>query len=416
MPYSSAPTAEKPSPRLHLGYLDGLRGLAALYIVMHHTFLEGQGDGTGLSPRLALATMWLHLGPAAVGVFIVLSGFCLMLPVARSQDRHQPGGTAQFFKRRAWRILPPYYAALALCLLLIAFVPDLGHPVPGSRWNAALPAFRADVLLSHLLLLHNLRWDWNWKIDYPMWSVSTEWEIYFLFGLVLLPLWRRFGVGSVLGTTFLLALVLDPLFPQAKFVYGFLFAMGMTGAAFCFPSASENTPWRDRLPWGLLAAGSALLFVGTLKICAASSLCQRLFLGDDLVGLGTMALLIYGVQHLSRGPAQNPLIRLLQARPTVLLGTFSYSLYLIHAPVLAVFNIERRHENWSNTQAILLNFLIGLPLCLLIAYLFHLAFEKPFLRFRAASGKTELLRTPTSVVIDAPAEGATVAGWESSPP
>lgn len=367
-------------PRLHLSYLDGVRGLAALYIVAHHAYMEGRGDEKGLSPWIDLATQWLYPGPSAVGVFIVLSGFCLMLPVVRSTDGRLPGGLRDFLRRRARRILPPYYAAMALSLLLIAFVPDLGCMMPNSRWNNSLPAFQPGVLLSHLFLLHNLNADWLWKIDYPMWSVSTEWEIYFVFGLVLLPLWKRFGFWGVLLVTFVLAKLLDPTFHYAAFVYLFLFALGMTGAEIGFPKGSASERRLSSVPWGGLAAGLGALFALTFPFCASNAFSQAIFLSDDLVGLATMCLLVYGAREIQEGHACAPVMRILQSRPIVMLGTFSYSLYLCHAPLLALLNIARRHAHLSNGEAIALLLGLGLPLCLFASYIFYLAFERPFLR------------------------------------
>ena len=73
---------------LHLPFLDGVRGYAALYVVMHHAWNEmGWQDANKQLPG------WLqHLmsffapGTYGVAVFIVLSGYCLMLPAARAAD------------------------------------------------------------------------------------------------------------------------------------------------------------------------------------------------------------------------------------------------------------------------------------------------------------------------------------------
>ena len=67
-------------------------------------------------------------GHYAVAVFIVLSGFCLMLPVTRDPNGRLPGGFAAYLGRRARRILPPYYAALGMCWIAIALIPALRQP------------------------------------------------------------------------------------------------------------------------------------------------------------------------------------------------------------------------------------------------------------------------------------------------
>jgi len=99
-------------PRVKLEFLDGLRGLAAFYVLLHHLY-----DPFGIPRALTYPLSILRFGHYAVGAFIVLSGYCLMLPIVRSTDGKISGGTFHFFKRRAMRILPPYYAALILSLV-----------------------------------------------------------------------------------------------------------------------------------------------------------------------------------------------------------------------------------------------------------------------------------------------------------
>jgi peptidoglycan/LPS O-acetylase OafA/YrhL len=112
----------------------------------------------------------------AVALFIVLSGFCLMLPVVRHGAEIQ-GGAWQFFKRRARRILPPYYFALAISLLLIWTV--IGQKT-NTHWDASLPA-DGKAIWTHLLLLQDVFQDTSARINHVMWSISVEWRIYFLF-------------------------------------------------------------------------------------------------------------------------------------------------------------------------------------------------------------------------------------------
>src|SRR6185369_16490784 len=101
-PFSSAP---------RLAHLDGLRAVAAGYVVMFHAVLGFTGSElTG--PWRALRRVFAF-GHEAVAIFIVLSGYCLMLPAARSHPARLTSTTGDFLRRRALRILPPYFAALA---------------------------------------------------------------------------------------------------------------------------------------------------------------------------------------------------------------------------------------------------------------------------------------------------------------
>src|SRR5437016_5916610 len=137
------------STRIRLDFLDGLRGLAALYVVLSHVYSEitWNGGAAHLSHTLLHLLKPLSYGRYAVDVFIVLSGYCLMLPVARSADGKLRGGAGEYLKRRARRILPPYYAALALTLALAALVPWLRQGT-GEYWDQSLPAFKPDVIVS----------------------------------------------------------------------------------------------------------------------------------------------------------------------------------------------------------------------------------------------------------------------------
>ena len=403
MPVSALePPMKSPMPpRLRLDYLDGLRGLAALYVVLHHAYY-GLTAEASLPPTLAKLTYWLYLGHSAVDIFIVLSGYCLMLPVVRSG--RLTGGTGQFLRRRARRILPPYFAALAVSLLAIALLPplhDLTHPQ--ALWNVALPAFTPGVIVSHLLLIHNFVPAWHSKIDYPMWSVATEWQIYFLFPWVLLPVWKRFGAGAAVTAGFVIGLV--PLFLFFSRFSGVspqflgLFALGMAAADLNFSDKPTLTRWRERLPWGSLAAlGLVVLIVVSLK---HSSWPQEVAMKDVLVGLATACLLVACTraltrrhetatdQHPERGHG-SPALRLMESRPAVLLGTFSYSLYLVHAPVLAVCQAALRPLHLSAAEGLALMLGGGVPLALLVSFAFHLAFEKPFLSRALAQAEKKL--------------------------
>lgn len=80
-----------------------------------------------------------------------------------------------------------------------------------------------------------------------------------------------------------------------------------------------------------------------------------------------------------RNTRQSPLLRLLEARWSVELGAFSYSLYLTHYPLLAWADAILRSWGCGSDARLALLLLVASPLCLLAAYLFHLVFERPFL-------------------------------------
>src|SRR5437773_6783400 len=122
--------AMNPAARQRVVGLDGIRGLAALFVVVNHIFLRAfPGYPADNAPFWAAGFIY---GRFAVVVFIVLSGFSLSVAPARAGWRLD--GVSKFARRRAWRILPPYWAALVFSLLMSWFVvAQPGWPIPTGR-------------------------------------------------------------------------------------------------------------------------------------------------------------------------------------------------------------------------------------------------------------------------------------------
>jgi peptidoglycan/LPS O-acetylase OafA/YrhL len=375
------PQAAAPTILIRLDYLDGLRGLAALYVVLNHASPATWAGGP-LPHVILTGIKLLAFGHFAVAVFIILSGYCLMLPVARSADNRLRGGSGEYLRRRAWRILPPYYAALLVTLLLLKLAPQL-NVRSGTVWDGVLPAFRTDVLLSHLFLVHNLLDQWKFKINFPLWSVATEWQIYFFFPFLLLPLWRRFGLAVTVITAVILGLLPHFLLPSPWNLEGAvpwylgLFAIGMGAASVNFAQDKQSAWLKTHIPWGKLMAVQ-LVLVLVFALFQARWWWMHLWIADIQIGLCTASLLIHCTQE-CQNHRPNGLLCLFQARPVVLLGTMSYSLYLMHLPVLALLHIPLAHLNVSPAARIGTMIFVFVPLSIVLTYLFHLVFERRFM-------------------------------------
>lgn len=359
--------------RPHLGYLDGLRGIAALYVVAFHILAYHFNHLNSDAARIVTP---FSFGSYAVSVFIVLSGFCLMLPVARSEDGLLRGGAKRFFWSRARRILPPYYFAVAFSLLLITFF--IGHET-GTPWDTSVPVTQIG-LVSHLFMLQDISIRTWAQIDLPLWSVSVEWRIYFCFPLLVLC-WRRFGPWKTTAAI-ACAYILVFAFLHAHFLLRFnsqqngitpqylsLFALGMLAAGIAFSKYPKFARLR-RLPWR--GAAGAFLILVAATVLHPAFLKGRLGL-DFFVGLFAFCLLVAASRE---GGWQTAL----SWKPLVIIGSFAYSLYLIHFPVLQMvwqYIIHPLHLGASSS--LVLHWLLGIPLSVGVAYLFHLAFERPFM-------------------------------------
>jgi peptidoglycan/LPS O-acetylase OafA/YrhL len=370
--------AVKFGSKVQLNYLHGIRGIAALYVMLFHIHLDYRD--MQLEQGVQEIPLWIQVplallsqGHAAVAVFILLSGYCLMLPVIKSADKELRGGFWGYVKRRAKRIIPPYYAAILLSLLVTASIPAMLLPATGWHWNSGQPSFSPDVILSHIFLVHNLRAEWMFKIDPPLWSVGLEWQIYLLFPL-LLPIWRRFGVVPLLASAFGLSVILNDVLPFSGMIT--LFTLGMFGAIVGFSQERALVQLRKNMPWNKL---SILFFVGFLTVCIVDN--DASVIKDFFVGISTLCLIIKYTSFLTekRSVSAPFLLPLLQSKLAFTLGIFSYSLYLIHAPVLALYQLLLNSLALSLMAKGLLLFTIGPLLVLGVTYVFHTLIEKRFM-------------------------------------
>jgi peptidoglycan/LPS O-acetylase OafA/YrhL len=374
--------ADRSAGHRRLGYLDGMRAAASLYVVVFHAVIGfPRGELTGAWRLLKRAAAFGH---EAVAVFIVLSGYCLMLPIVRPERALVPFRASEFMLRRAFRILPPYYAAVALSLVLLAGIDVLGTPGTGTIWDDSLPGFGLAPIGSHLVLVHNWIPNLAFQINGPLWSVATEWQIYFFFPWLLLPMWRRFGAPAALLVSLVLGYAPLAWAPRAAHTaipwYLALFCLGMSAAGLVHAGRPGERRLRERLPWGRLTFG----------LWAAAAVGGWLFgtvwfrskpLTDLLLGFATATFLVYaGV----RDGATHVSMAWLGSRPAVALGQMSYSLYLTHLPVVALCHFALVPLGLSAGVHALALLTFSVPLSLLVAHGFYLAVERRFVG-RAAS-------------------------------
>ena len=113
-----------------------LRGLAALWVFLLHIhgyWLDNVRPPTLTADGLLVRVM--GFGGAGVDIFIVLSGFCLTLPLLRGGSMRSLDAR-RFFRRRAYRLLPAYYAAVVLVMAL-ELVPALQERLVATTAHAA---------------------------------------------------------------------------------------------------------------------------------------------------------------------------------------------------------------------------------------------------------------------------------------
>ena len=346
-----------------------MRGLAALFVVVNHVFLRAfPGYPVDHAPFWA---GWFIYGRFAVVVFIVLSGFSLALSPAR--HGWQLGGASRFARRRALRILPAYYAALAFSLAVAwLVVPPPGQGVPDAK----------SVVVNGLLVqnLVDAR-----TPDQSFWSIAVEAQLYVAFPLLLLMV-RRWGAAvMVAAVTLVVATVgilaahvsrLEVVVIQSPPDLAALFAVGVVSAGIVGASAARRS-W----PWPWLALAAAAPVVAMIGWRGSVWTLDRLFWVDLALGPAVACLLV----GLATGrPAA--LVRLLETRPIHRLGGFSYSLYLTHGPiVVVVYEKIVAGRVRQGVPAFVVSLALVVPLTIAFARVFASVFETPFRRHRSWS-------------------------------
>ncbi|HEY9693957.1 MAG TPA: acyltransferase [Oculatellaceae cyanobacterium] len=368
-------------PYKHIKYLEGLRGISSVYVTVGHFTVWGLSTESSLFNN---AFIWASFGHFAVGVFIVLSGYCLMLPVVLSTEKQLKGGVIGYLQRRAKRILPPYYAALILGVVMLILSPaglkSLIHGIDNPAW---LANFDPGNLVSHVFLVHNLNPDWNHSIIRPMWSVSTEWEIYFLFPILLLPIWRYCGTITLLLVALLVGISPHYLLPSEYNLdwacpwYLELFALGMLGAQLTSSKEFYQEIYIKCLP--------ALIILGiSIYIPIYLRLSEDNWLIDVFGGTLALAIILYCnlLSNYNKASHKYNFLSFLESKLLIKISKFSYSLYLVHFVVLIkLFEITKIYS-FPLMGQIFLRVFVGIPAAFIFCYLFYFVFERPFIKPR----------------------------------
>ena len=322
-------------------WMDSLRALSALAVVLFHLNVVEQSVPAGAFAG-AWHTFWQY-GHVGVAIFFTLSGYFLIPAWIRAER------PAEFLRRRARRLLPPYWASLLLiALLALAF-----KLVTGTNAIVTLPRDPVAILATLTLLTT------------PVTGVPTinwvYWTLSYLLAFNLcaaLPLFaRRSARIPLLAALHVGLCLLDALVRPAPsgaqfFVHHWpVFGLGLALALRAY----------DR------RAGTALLLVSAVHagFTLMTGRDDALYL---MVGCLTAGCLALG----ARTPFPSWL------RPVARLGQMTYSLYLVHVPVGVYLLWRLMPAHPASSLAYVGAQLLLLAATLAAAGLFFLGCERPF--------------------------------------
>lgn len=371
---------EEDSLSINLRSLDALRGLLATYVLLGHCrWLLWAGNSewsqhphSWWSNILAYASASLRFGHEAVIVFFVLSGFFIHLKVSQqlAKSKHFEFNIINFFKRRCYRLIPPYFFALALTVILDllgrSLYPTLYMGMTGDSMldqNFQRKEFSVASIVPALLMLpSSLGKDFG--TNAPLWSLAYEVDYYLLY-----PLWLSLRKSGALpaylagvGLAILASFFLEESFIRQVLIH---YPIWLCGAGL-----SEILSTRKLPKWIIYTSILVLL----IAFAAVQFTIKLSFLILLYALLGSSVVLL--VVNLPLLIVKNKIHHFFEQ-----LGLKSYTIYIFHFPMIvfiSAWSIEifkgRPIHGWLAVG--------GAVLTLLFSHIFFEICERYFLHSR----------------------------------
>jgi peptidoglycan/LPS O-acetylase OafA/YrhL len=232
------------------------------------------------------------------------------------------------------------------------------------------------------------------RINYVFWSIATEWHIYFFMPLFVWA-WRRFGAAPVVTMTMLSGYAVaiafaDTRVARANVHFLGMFTLGMLAAYVAQSKDPLFERLRERFPFRLVALLAFASVVGLIAWFGLQQSIRRFLILDFPVGILATCLLVVGAKP-------NSLLgRVFSFGPLAFVGTFSYSVYLVHAPFLQLeWQFVLEPLGLSRDAQFLTMGSIGLAVIVGASYGFHRLFEAPFMSSPKAVPKTAMVAKPS---------------------
>lgn len=336
--------------RRHIDPLTGIRGVASGWVVLLHIQLLLPA----LLPPLPILGALVGSGNLGVDLFFLLSGFVITYTYLDRLGRGTPGAVRRFFILRFARIYPAHLATLLLVVALVAVSSAIGSP-PHDERRFSLLSF-----IMNLFMLQAVPPALSWND--PAWSISAEFLAYLFFPLAVPVLARLTARSAGITAAVILSIGVPAMgivvATADEWVYWSGYVLIWLRIAVAFPvGCLLYVVWRSRPPGEWARWGGAISLTGVIGVIAACLLTPPArALTLPVWAYPFLALLIFGLAS-----ALGWISRLLSTRVMVWSGKISYSVYLIHFPIvlLTVTLLERMQP--LNNPALR----IGVLLCLL---------------------------------------------------
>lgn len=347
--------SSQPQQKERFHFLDGLRGIAASMIVVHHAFTSNIAIFLESHHLATLAFVYKNFTQSGVELFFVLSGVVLLRPYLRKERKFEVG---TYLYRRARRIYPPFWGALVFGSIVVAlntFYPTwYSHILVRFRWSTTL----SQIAIFQPLAYYNLAW-WSLQLELlfylfvPIVIFSAHkperWNATKLFIFIPISILVVVGLQLLFTSYFPRQYTIHHVVPNIyKFIdYPVCFIMGIYLAC-----RNEN----NKTAISLMLFGAGILVIAFWYPPLVSSAYGLIYGGFIMMAFNTVSI---------KKVLSQPLM--------IWLGERSYSLFLIHFSVFYFTNYLVSYVTPErNSTYALLTRLIGIPLALFLSMLlFH---------------------------------------------
>ncbi|NHA04779.1 acyltransferase [Mucilaginibacter sp. HC2] len=343
----------------HIHELDGIRGIAAIMIMIFHFFqvLEVPSTHHTLLKQLQNIS---RFGQTGVTLFFVLSGF-LITRILLSTKNHE-GYFSAFYIRRSLRIFPLYYFFLVVSYFLLPIL--LKEPfIPfHKQWY-------------YWVYLQNFGTTFNWGCVGPgqLWSLAVEEHFYLFWPLLIyylnvkqikISVWIIFALGFI--SRFL-------LIKNGYESFYFTFS-NMDSLALGSLLALAELKGMNKKHYGLLFTATIIPTVILWRFVGGTGNVFIQIIKIPLIAVAYYGFIGFVVASSLKATFLN---KLLTSKPLTYTGKISYGLYVYHPTLFAIFH--RKHLQFNNIG---LNLLFDMGSAYIIATLSYYLFEANILKFK----------------------------------
>lgn len=309
--------------------LDGLRGIAAIFVVLYH-FTNRFEEKFNLD--IFPSFINFEYGHYGVQLFFIISGFVIFMSIKRKEEIQSP---KEFLTKRFIRLYPTFWTSLIFTFLIVSLIGPF-----------TLKSSFLEFIVNFTMFPRLFNYDY---VDGVYWTLSVE-LVFYLFILFLLTI-KQTNNYIIFSTVYIIIgfMLYFKFSLFSYYLHGLLFLIGMN----FYKIWMKESTYKNHL----LIFFSLLLYVLTFK--------------NELIIVVSILILVFYL-------LVNNCLGFLNNKFFVFLGTISYSLYLIHQNVGHSIELKLIEYGFTNYWIVLF---IPLIIILLLSYVITFKIEKPIIKY-----------------------------------